>query len=259
MKRIVKCCLAVALGFVIAGCSKGSPQGFGSGGSSSGGGEHEKVQLWEDGPYWAETNVGAEKPWESGYYFWWGDTIGYKRVDDAWVASDGSSSRFSFDGRHAPTWGKNRESLRKEGWIIVEGILAPSHDAAHVQWGGKWRMPTEGELHDLCDKCDWTWASMNGVTGCVVRGRGKYASSSIFLPAAGSGYGTSLSFVGSYGHYRSSLPDSDPYNNHYAWYLYFYLISHSSGHGMNNDDRRCHGMSVRPVQGRISVFYRQKR
>ena len=31
------------------------------------------VQLWEGGPYWATTNIGAEKPEDSGYYFWWGD------------------------------------------------------------------------------------------------------------------------------------------------------------------------------------------
>ena len=29
------------------------------------------VQLWENGPYWAECNVGATKPGEYGYYFWW--------------------------------------------------------------------------------------------------------------------------------------------------------------------------------------------
>lgn len=37
------------------------------------------VQLWEGGPYWAECNVGATKPEEYGYYFWWGDTVGYAR------------------------------------------------------------------------------------------------------------------------------------------------------------------------------------
>ena len=56
-----------------------------------------KVQLWKNGPYWATTNVGAEKPEDFGYYFWWGDTVGYRREGDAWVASDGSSSSFSFD------------------------------------------------------------------------------------------------------------------------------------------------------------------
>ena len=37
------------------------------------------VQLWENGPYWAECNAGATRPEEYGYYFWWGDTVGYTR------------------------------------------------------------------------------------------------------------------------------------------------------------------------------------
>ena len=57
------------------------------------------VQLWENGPYWAECNVGATNPEEYGYYFWWGDTVGYTRSggtlgDDGysvvtWVSSTG--------------------------------------------------------------------------------------------------------------------------------------------------------------------------
>ena len=58
---------------------------------------HDKVQLWEGGPYWATTNIGAEKPEDYGYYFWWGDTVGYKRENNKWVASDGSNLNFSFD------------------------------------------------------------------------------------------------------------------------------------------------------------------
>ena len=58
--------------------------------------DHSKVQLWAGGPYWAKTNIGAENSYDRGYYFWWGDTIGYKRVNDKWVASNGSSSNFSF-------------------------------------------------------------------------------------------------------------------------------------------------------------------
>lgn len=56
--------------------------------------EHGRVQLWEGGPFWAETNIGADQPWEVGYYFWWGDTVGYKREHGAWVAS--GCSFFSF-------------------------------------------------------------------------------------------------------------------------------------------------------------------
>ena len=52
MTQFVKCCLVVALGFAVAGCSKRSSGGSGGGGSSSRTREHKKVQLWKDGPYW---------------------------------------------------------------------------------------------------------------------------------------------------------------------------------------------------------------
>ena len=103
-------------------------------------------------------------------------------------------------------------------------------------------MPTKQELSDLNNKCDWTWTTQNGVHGYVVRGRGAYASNSIFLPAAGSGDGSSLSRAGSYGYYWSSVPDSDYYS---SWGLYFY----SGSHYMCSYYYRYGGQSVRPVQG----------
>ena len=210
---------------------------------------HEKVQLWEDGPYWATTNIGAEKPEDYGYYFWWGDTVGYKREGDAWVATDGSSSNFSFSSSNTPTYNKSIATLQSEGWIVSQNgtyVLAPEHDAAQVQWGGGWRMPTDAELGDLCyNKCDWTWTTQNGVKGYVVRGRGDYASNSIFHPSAGRGCGTSLDDADSRGYYWSSVPHSDSYYSYdIAWYLYF----NSGGHYADYYSRYG-GQSVRPVQG----------
>ena len=97
---------------------------------------HGKVQLWEDGPYWAETNIGAEKPWDYGYYFWWGDTVGYRREGTKWVASDESSSDFQFgiDPLSLQTKEKTLATLQSEGWTDEDGYLATEHDAAHVHW-----------------------------------------------------------------------------------------------------------------------------
>ncbi|MBO7687375.1 MAG: hypothetical protein J6V72_13370 [Kiritimatiellae bacterium] len=249
MKRIMKCCLALALGLAVAGCSKES-----SGGGESGKlQEHKKVQLWKDGPYWAETNIGAENPWDSGYYFWWGDTVGYKRVNEAWFASDGSSSGFP-PSRACDTRDKSFSDLLKKGWITADGVLAPEHDAAHVHWGGAWRMPTKLELDDLCKKCDWTWAKTNDVNGYVVRGRGDYASASIFLPCAGCCIGKNLSPLGS--SCWSSVPGSDSHDK--AWELSFLDLpvdprilnpSNSTYVGSCRHTSRSIGCPVRPVQG----------
>ena len=78
----------------------------------------EGVRLWEGGPFWADRNVGADAPWESGLFFWWGDAVGYRREGDGWAPSDGSPSRFSFTqlAGLTPTFGKDPETLRREGW-----------------------------------------------------------------------------------------------------------------------------------------------
>lgn len=86
-------------------------------------------------------------------------------------------------------------------------VLDPEDDAAHVNWGGDWRMPTKEEQNELRTKCIWTWTTSGGVNGCVVTGpNGK----SIFLPAAGyrsdSGLLTNDGSSGSY--WLSSLHSS---------------------------------------------------
>ncbi len=202
------------------------------------------VQLWENGPYWAECNVGATKPEETGYYFWWGDTIGYKRNanNDGWISvKDGSS--FSFSSGNCPTYNKNNSQLQSAGYIDATGNLVAKYDAATAHLGAPWRMPTDAEFSALINNCDTEWTSRNGVSGRLVKGRGAYASKSIFLPAAGRGYDSSLGYLGSYGNYWSSTPDSD--DSYGAWGLYFY-----SGYFYKLDySRRYYGQSVRPVRG----------
>ena len=197
-----------------------------------------KVQLWEGGPYWADRNIGADKPEDYGLYFWWGDTKGHS------PSADGTFS-FSFDRSNCPTYDKDDATLNSEGWMSG-GVLAPAHDAAHVKWGGAWRMPTAQELSDLNSKCDWTLESLNGVNGCVVRGRGAYSGNSIFLPAAGCGDDTMrmASLTGFYWSSRSQLTTL-----HYStWFLHF---ADSNNHEITWEFgfRRYRGYTIRSVQG----------
>ena len=103
-------------------------------------------------------------------------------------------------------------------------------------------MPTDAEFSALTSNCDIEWTSRNGVSGHLVRGRGAYASKSVFLPAAGEGYDSGLRSLGSFGHYRSSTPYPD-YST-YAWNLFF-----SSDYFSRDDEYRDYGQSVRPVRG----------
>ena len=241
MNLIMKCSLLVTMGLAALGCSRESESGRGSG---SGG--HKGVQLWKDGPYWAETNIGAEKPWDSGYYFWWGDTIGYKRVNDALVPVSGNvPPECYFKDNRSPLDGYSPRSLQANGFTTTEDALAPAYDAAHVQWGGEWRMPTIQELSDLVSKCDCTWTTMNGMNGYLVRGRGAYALSSIFLPAAGSGAGPIPPGTGRIGIYWSSNPDRN-YNAYECDFVKNVIRADRSDYC---SDFRGRGYSIRPVRG----------
>ena len=104
--------------------------------------------------------------------------------------------------------------------------------------GGTWRMPTDAEWTELRTNCTWTWTTQNGVNGRLVTASN---GNSIFLPAAGFRYDTSLSNVGSRGYYWSSSLNTE-YPS-LAWYLNF----NSSNVGRGYDSYRCLGQSVRPV------------
>lgn len=199
---------------------------------------HEKVQLWEGGPYWATTNIGADKPEDYGLYFWWGDIIGYKLKDNVWVASNGSDY---IQLCNSATYGKSIATLQSEGWVSTDGVLALEHDAAHVQWGGSWRMPTAQELADLNNKCNWIWSIKNGVKGYVVRGKGDYASASIFLPAAGQCDNVfGLTLVDSNGYYWSSVPSTAKYSVE--------MVFRSGWRSPSGTCYRDYFLSIRPVQ-----------
>ena len=187
------------------------------------------VQLWAKGPCWAECNVGAKKPEEFGYYFWWGDTIGC------------SMGLFSFS-TVCPTMYMSDSELLSAGYIDSSGNLVAKYDAATKYLGSWWRMPTDAEWNALINNCTTTWTTRNGVNGLLVTGKGIYATKSIFLPAAGFGFRSEHDGLGTDGSYRSSTPNSRDSQN--AWYFSF----SSSGVHRYDFGKRHNGDSVRPVR-----------
>ena len=212
------------------------------------------VRLWADGPYWAECNVGASKPEEYGYYFYWGDTVGYAPSNETstavnyysdvtWVSSTGelmtNGSPFTVS---CPTCYMGNSALQSEGFIDSTGNLVAAHDAATAHLNSPWRLPTDAELSNLASHCTTTWTITNGVSGMLVTGKGYFANRSIFLPAAGFGRESNLVNVGLYGEYWSSRPHLDFSN--LAWYLLFI----DAGYFNWDYLKRCDGRSVRPVR-----------
>ncbi|MBQ9640743.1 MAG: Ig-like domain-containing protein [Bacteroidaceae bacterium] len=178
---------------------------------------------------WATMNIGANAPEEYGDYFAWGETT--TKTDYSW------STYKWCQGTEKTLTKYNTSSDYSYSAPDNKAQLELADDAAYVNWGGTWRMPTDAELTELRTKCTWTWTSLNGVNGMKVAGP---SGNSIFLPAAGYRSGTSLSYAGSYGYYwSSSLNESAP---SIAWRVYF-----SSSGASRSGNGRCYGRSVRAV------------
>ena len=173
------------------------------------------------GKKWATCNVGATSPEEYGDYFAWGET----------------STKETYDYDNCPTYGLSISQLQSQGYIDSEGNLTAQYDAATANWGGGWRMPTYDELSELRNRCTCTWTTQNGVNGYKVKGP---SGASIFLPAAGDRYESSLDGAGCYGDYLSSTPHEGYSDN--AYFLFF----NSDNLYMDSYNRR-EGFSVRPV------------
>ena len=184
---------------------------------------------------WATMNVGATKLEEYGDYFAWGETK--PKTTNNW-----STYKFELGTDYKGPFSKYVTNS-SYGTVDNKTVLDPEDDAAHVNWGGSWRMPTDAEWTELRTKCTWTWTTQNGVNGRKVTGPN---GNSIFLPAAGRRGVSSLFFAGSYGlFWSSSLNTGNPYR---AWYVDFY----SDDVGMY-DLYRCYGQSVRPVYGEFVI------
>ncbi|MDD5821476.1 MAG: hypothetical protein PUD23_05425, partial [Prevotella sp.] len=176
---------------------------------------------------WASCNLGASKPEEYGKYYAWAGTTGYassESHDFSWA-----NTPYCNDGNYN-SWSK---------YTSGNATLESFDDAATVNLGGSWRMPTHAEWQELYNNCTWTWTTLNGVYGYEVSS--KKNNNSIFLPAAGYRVGTSSFNVGSDGNYWSSQVFSSYV--YYAWGMGFY----SGRRYPDGGNGRYVGFSVRPV------------
>ena len=182
---------------------------------------------------WATFNVGASRPEDYGDYFAWGETE--PKEEYTWETYK---------------WGTSGK-LTKYNTTDGKTVLDLDDDAAYVNWGDKWRMPTDAERDELVENCTWTWTTQNSVNGYKVTGPN---GNSIFLPAGG---------------YKGSGPDypvgedglywlGNVYKNSYA---YLFTIQHEvtppSTEGKQGT--RCFGFMIRPIYDdrppkRIGVF-----
>lgn len=201
----------------------------------SGYGTHEYVELGlPSGTLWATCNIGAESPEDYGDYFAWGETTPKDNYD--WSTYKWCNGSYNTITKYNinPTFGA----------VDNKTILELSDDAAHVNWGGNWRIPTKDEMYELIKNCTWECAIKKGVNGRNVIGPN---GNSIFLPAGG--YCTLGCSVGLDGYYWTSslyAEDSSGASN---------LLFYSDGVFLNSMSfTRTLGQFVRPVSAPQNLY-----
>lgn len=160
---------------------------------------------------WATCNVGADSPEEYGDYFAWGETVTKSSFNEFNYTYTGSSN------------------------------LPLENDAAHVNWGGSWRMPSQAEMQELIDGCDWNridnyeGTGIKGYKVCNNNDDTKY----IFIPFAGYIVNSS---------YMSQASNFYDWSSTYYDALRCYSLSYENSELAVDIDQRLLGFTVRPVR-----------
>lgn len=175
---------------------------------------------------WANMNVEARWPEDSGGFYAWGETFqktSYSLNTYMWYDKDSGLIKYNH--------------LKSKGLVDNKTVLELSDDVAHEKWGGYWRMPTLDDWNELQDKCTWTFTTLNGVKGCKVTGPN---GNHIFFPASGYYDGTKIISKGyTCLYWGPSLRKDDPY---LALTIYF-----DSPYITRDTISRYYGLNIRPV------------
>ena len=184
---------------------------------------------------WATCNVGAINPEDFGDYFAWGETT---------PKSEYSWRTYKYCNGTANSMTKYCTNA-ENGIVDNKTTLELIDDAANVNLGGDWRVPTYKELEELVNDCSWKWTDKNGVKGYMITGPN---CNSIFLPAAGTYYDYSIEYntMGPYGIYYSSSLSS---NDSHIKMMKIRVNDESVFSGVTtwDDYSRDVGMTIRPV------------
>ena len=130
---------------------------------TSNGNEHgfEYVDLGlPSGTMWATCNVGATKPEDEGLLFQFGRVDGYKYSDE--------NNKFKTNKQNKQDTGNEIIPKTETGKTYnVNKTLQTADDAANVNMGGRWRMPTNNHLNELLYNTTHNVVIVNGVKGMM--------------------------------------------------------------------------------------------
>ena len=216
------------------------------------------------GKLWSDRNIGATSPEDNGLYFQWGDTTGYSSnqvgVDKIF---DWNTYKWCEGNYNTLTKYNSNSSY---GVVDNKTVLDLEDDAAYVNMGSEWKMPTLEDNKELIDNTDQIFEDVNGnrywsstnigdnIDGLPILSKDSIADvelngvyflsrtngNSIFLPASGYCNGANLIKTDLCGRYWSS----NICENNLVYPLYF------GGINLYPDDycNRSFGFCIRAIK-----------
>lgn len=192
------------------------------------------------GTLWATCNIGANSPEEFGDYLCWGETEGFLSGKTLFNME---TYKWSEGTNRSMTKYCYNSSFGYGGFTDNLTELELEDDAAYVNWGPKWRMPSRTQFDELINNNYITKEriTQNGVVGFKFTSKSNY--NSIFLPTAGfRDYTATLKDAGSECYYWSrTLSNEDPSRG-------ISFSSYQNNIGPSIYPSRALGYSVRPVR-----------
>lgn len=187
------------------------------------------------GRKWANMNIGATAPEDYGIYFSWGETQPKDFYD--W---------------NSYQWGAWMEAFQEGSIKKYNTALNPEDDAATMNWGGKWRMPTKKEFEELIANTTATFELKND--SAVIKLTSNVNGASIYLPIAGFWNGTTITTERQYAYYWTSTLSKETVNNKSVdAYSAFFEADGSVGDKGVASFRRPVGHTVRSVIAKSDV------
>ena len=162
---------------------------------------------------WASCNLGASTPAGKGGYYAWGETS---------TKTEYSEKNYAYYKE-----GSGYTDIGKE-------ISGTQYDAATVNLGKDWRMPTKDEVQELINECTFTYGKVDGVKGYYATGKN---GNSIFLPYYGF-----MTTVETFGLIEGHFWSGSVYKSDYGWNLVIF-----DAKKQNSIEPRYLGLQIRPV------------
>ena len=187
---------------------------------------YEYVDLdLPSGTLWAKCNIGAADEHEYGDYFAWGETKPKKEY--IWKSY---------------VFGKTITKYNDEDKLTK---LETENDAAYINMGSNWRIPSTKHFYELLEKTNWEFVknyNNTNINGMLFTGKN---GNTLFLPCAGYKYSTTVKQKEFEGHYQTR--NSQTFRKNDLKFSHRGVFKEDDPEIRMYNDNKCDGCPVRAV------------